>query len=64
MLPTANRNQATFTMKYFIDWIDDTGTAHQGSIAWPAADAQIVAQNMREENPTWVVIINPLEGTP
>ena len=51
-------------MKYFIDWIDDTGTAHEGSIAWPAADAQIVAQNMREENPTWLVTMNPLEGTP
>ena len=53
-----------FTMKYFIDWIDDTGAAHEGSIAWPAVDAQIVAQNMREEHPTWLVTINPLEGTP
>ena len=64
MISTVKPIQATFTMKYFIDWIDDTDTAHQGSIAWPAADAQIVAQNMREENPTWVVTINPLEGTP
>ena len=51
-------------MKYFVDTLQDDGQWHHGGIAWPREDAEIVAKGMKEEHPTWLVEINPLEGTP
>lgn len=47
----------------FVDCLTESGWRN-GSIAWPLADAEIVAAGFREEHPNWVVEINPIEGTP
>ena len=47
----------------FVDCLTESGW-RKGSIAWPLADAEIVAAGFREEHPNWLVEINPIEGTP
>lgn len=55
--PVVRRRQA------FVDCLTESGW-RKGSIAWPMADAEIVAAGFREEHPNWLVEINPIEGTP
>jgi len=50
--------------KYFVDCLLPDGTWRKGDIAWPEADALIVATGFREEHPDWLVEVNLMEGTP
>ena len=47
--------------KFFIDCLLPDGTWKQGSIIWPAADAALIAESMREEHPDWLIELNPVE---
>lgn len=51
-------------MNYFVDCMLPDRTWQEGTIAWPATEAQAIAGALREAHPDWLVEINPLENTP
>jgi len=62
--PTQTHKNMKTSRKYFVDCLLPDGTWRKGDIAWPEADALIVATGFREEHPDWLVEVNLMEGTP